>query len=232
MSPRPDPIENMPPADKFLRLGVVASFALLLLLVTARSFMDGPEPSAAPQVAEAPAVEEQGTEVAVAPNEPEPAAQEVAAQDAPVEADSTAVATELAEAPEPAAADPAAEDTAAEETGTTDWLESSALLASADIDAGESAFRQCATCHQYATERNAGGPHLVGIVGRAVGSVENWRYSSALQDAGGIWTPERLNAWLTNPDDYLPGNRMAYPGVRTEQERINIIGFLAAQGQG
>lgn len=227
MSPRPDPIENMTPADKFLRLGVVASFALLLLLVTARSFMDGPEPSAAPQVAEAPAVEEQEAEVADAPAEPEPAPQEAAAQDAPVEADSTAEATELAEAPEPAAADPAEED-----TGTTDWLESSALLASADIDAGESAFRQCATCHQYATERNAGGPHLVGIVGRAVGSVENWRYSSALQEAGGIWTPERLNAWLTNPDDYLPGNRMAYPGVRSEQERINIIGFLAAQGQG
>jgi cytochrome c2 len=228
----------MKPADKFLRLGVVASFAFLLLLVTVRSFMDGPEPSAAPQIAQAPAAQETPAEVALseeAPAESAPApqdaapTQDVAAVEDAVEAESAEETTELAEvAPEQAAPVEAAID----DTGVTDWLTSSALLASADIDAGESAFRQCSACHQYASERNAGGPHLVGIVGRAVGSVENWRYSTALQEAGGIWTPERLNEWLINPDDYLPGNRMAYPGVRSEQERIDIIGFLAAQGQG
>jgi len=117
------------------------------------------------------------------------------------------------------------------EVEAVNWLQDSPLLASADIAAGESAFRQCAACHQYAIERNGGGPHLVGIVGRDMASVENWRYSNALLEQDGIWTPEKLNQWLINPDDYIPGNRMAYPGVRDAQDRINIIGFLASQGQ-
>ena len=118
------------------------------------------------------------------------------------------------------------------EAPAADPIAESTLLASANIDAGESAFRQCSACHQYDNERNGGGPHLVGIVGRDIGAVGDWRYSDALMEAEGVWTPERLNEWLINPDDYLPGNRMAYPGVSDEQERIDIIGFLAAQAQG
>lgn len=106
-----------------------------------------------------------------------------------------------------------------------------AILANADAERGEGLFRQCSACHQYATERNAGGPHLVGIVGRDIGAVDSWRYSDALMEAEGAWTPERLEQWLENPDDYLPGNRMAYPGVRAEQDRLDLIAFLAAQGQ-
>ncbi len=101
-----------------------------------------------------------------------------------------------------------------------------AMLASADIDNGESVFRQCAACHNYDAEQNMGGPHLVNIVGREVAAVDDWRYSTALQEHGGVWTPENLNQWIENPDDYIPGNQMAYPGVRNDQDRIDLIGFL------
>lgn len=167
----------------------------------------------------------------VAQAEPDTAEESMETEPAPAEDVAEAEADPAEDAVTEAAEAPAVDPVAAEDAGPVDWLEESPLLASADIDAGESAFRQCSACHQYAAERNAGGPHLVGIVGREVGAVGDWRYSNALQDAGGIWTPERLEQWLTNPDDYLPGNRMAYPGVRGAQERIDIIGFLAAQAQ-
>ncbi|WP_296644032.1 c-type cytochrome [Roseinatronobacter sp.] len=256
MAPRPNPIDNMSPAEKLLRVGTFGSLAVLLILVTVRSFGDGPDRQAAPQVAEfSESAEQESTEeVSVAdmsapvtedPAEPvetaeptpaaeEPASTEVAQEAEPV-AEETAQAEEAEAEPAPAETTEETVETAAEATPAepeqADGLQESALLARADIDAGESAFRQCSTCHQYATERNAGGPHLVGIVGREVAAVDSWRYSTALQEAGGIWTPERLEQWLTNPNEYIPGNRMAYPGVRDEQERIDIIGFLAAQSQ-
>ena len=256
MAPRPKPIDNMSPAEKLLRVGTFGSLAVLLILVTVRSFGDGPDRQATPQVAEVsePLQEESTEEVSVADmsapvtedpaepvetTEPTPAAEEPAstevAQEAEPVAEETAQAEEAATEPAPAETTEETVETAAEATPAepeqADGLQESALLARADIDAGESAFRQCSTCHQYATERNAGGPHLVGIVGREVAAVDSWRYSTALQEAGGIWTPERLEQWLTNPNEYIPGNRMAYPGVRDAQERIDIIGFLAAQGQ-
>lgn len=261
MSLRPDSIETMSTADKLLRVGTFGSLALLLLLVTVRSFGDGAERAPAPQVAQAPAAEEAAPEVAEAAPEDDAASEiaeaaEVAEPEpAPELAEAEPVAEPVAEA-EMAAEDPAlaeaaevepapADDTVASEApvemaaadpapeadAPVNWLADSALLANADIERGERAFRQCSTCHQYASERNAGGPHLVGIVGREVAGVDDWRYSTALQEAGGIWTPERLELWLTNPNDYIRGNRMAYPGVRDAQERIDIIGFLAAQGQ-
>ncbi|CUX82976.1 MAG: monoheme cytochrome c [Roseibaca calidilacus] len=257
MPPRKDPIESMSPAEKLLRVGVIGGTALLLVLATVSSFRDGPGQNGAPQVAEAPAAEEDDSEEAASADDaPEPAPEDeeesVETAEAEPEAEADAEAeeetasaeddaargdedseVETAEAEDDSAqAETASAEAPAEESGSDNWLEESPLLASADIDAGESAFRQCSACHQYNAERNAGGPHLVGIVGREVAAVENWRYSDALQDAGGVWTPERLEEWLTNPDDYLPGNRMAYPGVRDEQERIDIIGFLAAQADG
>lgn len=273
MPQRPDPINSMSHADKLLRVGTFGGFALLLLLVTVRSFGDGPGSQDAPQVAEASqeapdqtaegssatemaddAPQDQATsepvDVADAPEAEDAAEGEIAeaeAETTEAEADTaTAEEAEMAadaavDAPEPdtaesgvaAEAETAQADAAASEADApaADPLAESTLLASADIESGEGAFRQCSACHQYENERNGAGPHLVGIVGRDIGAIDDWRYSDALLQAEGVWTPERLNAWLTNPDDYLPGNRMAYPGVRSEQERIDIIGFLAAQAQ-
>jgi cytochrome c2 len=257
-----NPVEKMSTADKLLRLGTAGSFALLLLLATVQSFSDGPEPQAAVQTAEATEEVTEEAPVEMAEAEPEvteaPAdeptdmaasdsaeAQDGAAEDmaAPemaeaetTEAESTETAavaeepaateTEMAEAEAPAEEAEVAADAPAEEP------QDFAMLANADIDRGEGLFRQCSTCHQYNVERNAGGPHLVGIVGRDIAAVESWRYSEALMAAEGAWTPEKLDQWLANPNDYIPGNRMAYPGVRAEQDRIDIIGFLAAQNQG
>ncbi len=186
------------------------------------------------EVAEAEAAEEEAAETEVAEAE---AAEEEAAETEVAEAEAAeeeAVEAEVAEAE--AAEEEAVEAEATEEDAQTAADESAteaataeddfALLANADIANGESVWRQCRSCHVYDAERNQGGPHLVNIIGREVAIADGWRYSSALQDYDGVWTVEALLEWLENPDAYIPGNQMAFRGLRDEQDRIDVLGFL------
>lgn len=127
-----------------------------------------------------------------------------------------------------------AEETAAETTAEAENMETaavaedgvSAILAGADLANGQRVWRQCAACHVYESEQNRGGPHLVNIIGRDVAAADGWRYSRALSEQGGTWSVESLLAWLENPDSFIPGNQMAFRGLRNEQDRIDVLGFL------
>lgn len=141
-------------------------------------------------------------------------------------------ATEIAEAQsldEAPAEDSAAVEPApiAADVATAD-IEVPALLASADLENGQRVWRQCGACHVHDAEQNRGGPHLVNIIGRDIGAAEGWRYSRALSEHGGVWDVESLLAWLENPDTFIPGNQMAFRGLRNEQDRIDVLGFLNA----
>ena len=140
----------------------------------------------------------------------EPAAEEAAAEPAAEEA----------------AAEPAAEEAAAEpaaEAGASDFA---ALVAAADLAAGEKLFRRCGACHKLEDGKNGAGPHLFGIVGRDIASVEGFAYSDALKGLEGEWTVEKLSGWIENPRAYAPGNRMGFPGLKDEADRANLIGYL------
>ncbi len=152
----------------------------------------------------------------------EDSADPVAQDDAPAEDAPAGVAQTEEDAPAEGAE--ASADTAAPDDAV-------ALLASADLENGQRVWRQCAACHVYDAEQNRGGPHLVGIIGRDVASAEGWRYSRALQDHGGAWSVESLLAWLENPDSYIPGNQMAFRGLRNEQDRIDVLGLLNEAAQ-
>ena len=80
-------------------------------------------------------------------------------------------------------------------------------------------------------EQNRVGPHLVNIVGRPVASVDGFGYSGALEELGGEWDLDRLSAWLENPREFAPGNRMSFRGVSDEQDRADIIGYLQSLAQ-
>ena len=96
-----------------------------------------------------------------------------------------------------------------------------------DADAGARVFNQCKACHVIEQEQNRVGPHLVNIVGRPAASVEGFRYSDALMELQGQeWTPEELDAWLTNPREYAPGNKMSYRGVQDEGDRGDLLAYL------
>lgn len=66
----------------------------------------------------------------------------------------------------------------------------------------------CVTCHS-----NPKLPALEGIGGTPVASQQGVEYSNALKAAGGIWTEDRLRAWLTSPQQFAPGASMPSPGL-------------------
>jgi len=92
---------------------------------------------------------------------------------------------------------------------------------------GQQIFGQCASCHTLAASGpGRAGPSLAGLFGRHVGTVEGFNYSPALRDADFVWGPEQLDHWLANPREFLPGNRMAFIGVRNETQRRDVIAYL------
>ncbi len=99
------------------------------------------------------------------------------------------------------------------------------------IDAGESQAAPCLACHTLYPDLNehGSGPNLQGIVGRAVASAPGFRYSEALQDLGGEWSRERLDAFLTDPQHEVPGNAMSFPGIEDPAHRKAIIDYLASR---
>ena len=100
-----------------------------------------------------------------------------------------------------------------------------------DAAKGEKVFRKCKACHQVGDgAKNKTGPLLNGIVGREAGTIEGFKYSKALKEAasgGLIWTEEELAAYLTKPKDYMPGTKMSFAGLKKEDDRANVIAYLA-----
>jgi cytochrome c len=97
----------------------------------------------------------------------------------------------------------------------------------ADREYGARLAMQCRACHSFEPGGpSISGPNLYGVFGQAVGGVDGYPYSKALSEADFIWTPEALDAWLAQPTRFLPGNRMAYPGLRTQEDRNAVIAEL------
>lgn len=140
--------------------------------------------------------------------------------------------------PEPPAAAPPAATAAPETPDTDDTAELQERISTlpapynaASYEAGRRVFAQCRSCHTAgAGEPNRVGPNLHGLFGREAGSVSGFAYSPALQEANFIWDEAKLDQWLNNPREFLPGNRMAFAGVRDETQRRDLIAFLHVEG--
>jgi cytochrome c len=102
------------------------------------------------------------------------------------------------------------------------------LYAAADAAAGEKVFAKCKACHKL-DGADGTGPHLNGIVDKAKAASAGFGYSEALLAmAGDTWTPENLDAFLTNPKGYAPGTKMSFAGLPKPEDRANLIAYLAA----
>jgi len=103
-------------------------------------------------------------------------------------------------------------------------------LESASPETGENLYRQCLACHTIDDGgANRVGPNLFGVVGRSIASVDGFRYSSGMQELEETWTPERLDAFLENPRDYVPGTRMSFRGLNEPADRAAVIAYLNSQ---
>ena len=107
----------------------------------------------------------------------------------------------------------------------------SALLASADVAAGEAFFaKRCALCHNIEKGgANKTGPGLWNVVGSDKGTHAGFSYSKAMAEKPGNWGFEELNGFLHNPKKWLPGTIMAYAGIKKDDERANLIAYLRTQ---
>jgi cytochrome c2 len=110
-----------------------------------------------------------------------------------------------------------------------------AMVAAADIAAGQTTSFQCIGCHTFGEGEAARvGPNLYGVVGRPVASVDGFAYSDAMKAAGadgGTWNIEFLNAFLTAPQTAVPGTIMGFGGIADDTTRANLIGYLVTLGE-
>lgn len=147
-------------------------------------------------------------------------------------ADEAAAPAEEATVAEPEMAE---EDAAGEDAATDDAApaEEAAAAATAgfagmttDVKAGERVFALCRSCHVLDEGVNRVGPSLYSIVGRQSGSVEGFNYSDANKNSGVTWTTDVLFEYLEDPKGFMPGTKMAFPGIKNPQDRANLIAYL------
>ncbi len=104
---------------------------------------------------------------------------------------------------------------------------SGAVAAQDKTKQGETIFkRTCGACHTVEAGKNRIGPSLAGVVGRKSGTEQGFKYSDAMAKAGVTWNEESLNKYLSDPKGFIPGNKMAFTGLKKEDERAAVIDYL------
>jgi len=98
----------------------------------------------------------------------------------------------------------------------------------ADIANGEAKYALCQSCHTLAQGgANMTGPNLYGIFGTKAGEGHNdFKFSDQLKAAGIVWTPEKMDPWITKPQDVVPGSKMTFAGLADAKDRSDLIAYL------
>jgi cytochrome c len=107
-------------------------------------------------------------------------------------------------------------------------LAAPAMAVEGDPAAGETVFKKCATCHVLEVGKNKVGPSLAGVIGRKPGTVEGFKYSKAMIDFGQdkVWDETTLVPYLQDPKGVVKGTKMAFAGLKTEQEIADVIAYV------
>jgi cytochrome c len=111
------------------------------------------------------------------------------------------------------------------------------LLCTADAAAadllgeGRSLYEnKCGGCHSVDVDRV--GPRHQDVVGRRVASVAGYDYSPALKQLGGVWTPARLDLWLSDTQKMAPRSKMYLTLDDPHQRRLIIAYLQSVSGRG
>jgi cytochrome c len=101
----------------------------------------------------------------------------------------------------------------------------------ADLANGEAKFALCQSCHTLNQGgANMTGPNLYGVLGTKAGEGhEGFKFSDQLKASGIVWTPEKLDPWITKPQDVVPGSKMTFAGLSEAKDRADLIAYLMVQ---
>ncbi|WP_235536452.1 MULTISPECIES: c-type cytochrome [unclassified Sphingomonas] len=108
-------------------------------------------------------------------------------------------------------------------------LPAPAAAAAGNAANGATIFKRCAVCHSVEPGKRAGmGPNLSGVIGRKAGT-SDFAYSPAMKAAAVKWSPAALDTFLTRPAAMIKGSRMAFAGLPNQQDRADVIAYLATR---
>ncbi len=230
------------PGTKMAYAGLKKADDRAELIAYMRGLSNDPQPLPAVEAAPEPAAEapaEAASEVVSEASEAATEAVETAVETATAAGEAVGeAATEAAAAVGEAAGD-AAEAVA---TAATEVQEAAApapggalglaaMVAAADPAAGQKVARKCRACHSFDSGGgNRVGPPLYGVLGRGIAGVEGYVYSSAFKEkAGETWNYDNMAAFLAKPRDWAPGTKMAFAGLRKEEDVAALIAYLRQQ---
>jgi cytochrome c len=96
-----------------------------------------------------------------------------------------------------------------------------------DAAAGETSFGKCRPCHDVGEDAKIKlGPPLNGIDGRKSGSYPAFNYSDPFKALGLTWNAAEFKQWVASPSTMAPGTRMAFSGIKDDQEIANLWAYL------
>ncbi|MFX4221677.1 MAG: c-type cytochrome [Thalassobaculum sp.] len=101
------------------------------------------------------------------------------------------------------------------------------------VAAGETVFKKCQACHAVGEgARHKIGPHLNGVFGRTAGGADGFtKYSADMVKAGEdglVWNEETLAEFLAKPRDVIKRTKMAFAGLKKDEDVDAIIAYLRA----
>lgn len=100
-------------------------------------------------------------------------------------------------------------------------------VSTGDPEAGATVFKKCMACHKVGPDAKSGvGPSLNGVVGRPAGTYPDYSYSTAMKNSGLIWDELTLTTYLHAPRKLVAGTKMAFPGIKKDQEIADLIAYL------
>lgn len=103
-----------------------------------------------------------------------------------------------------------------------------------DAAAGEKVFAKCKACHVADEDKNKIGPSLHGVIGRTAGTHPGFKYSPAMVDAGKsgvVWDEPTLTKYLHDPKAMVKGTKMAFPGLKSDEDIANVIAYLKQESK-
>ena len=113
--------------------------------------------------------------------------------------------------------------------------------AAGDAAKGAKVFKKCAACHSMDAGDKKIGPTLAGFIGRTAGTVEGFKYSKDLAEAGEkglVWDEAGFVEYMADPKGFIGAaigkkkakTRMAFAGLKKESDREDLLAWLLENG--